>query len=152
MDEYGNTILDCIYRVSQEEMSILWEVIISVILSKQKYMYMCPIPSDFRGRAIWMYRSLDLSPNIVLHSRRAASLYEASESVWSVRWPLRLLIVTLYECCAKFRTFAQLSNMGDMLYVYGFCDAKRCYSNLPQQISTISPVKVATVSKISIFF
>jgi hypothetical protein len=30
-----------IYRVSQEEMSIFWEV----ILSKKLYMYMCPIPN-----------------------------------------------------------------------------------------------------------
>ena len=29
------------YRVSQEERSIFWEVIISVILSRKVYMYMC---------------------------------------------------------------------------------------------------------------
>jgi hypothetical protein len=37
-----------IYRMSQEEKSILWDVIVSVILSKKLYMYMCPIPNGFR--------------------------------------------------------------------------------------------------------
>jgi len=53
-------------------MSIFWEVIVSVILSKKVYMYMCPIPNDFRDRAISLNRSLDLAPNIVLHSRHTA--------------------------------------------------------------------------------
>jgi hypothetical protein len=41
-----------LYRVSQEERSIFWEVIVSVILSKKVYMHMCPIPNGFRDRAI----------------------------------------------------------------------------------------------------
>ena len=41
-----------IYRVSQEESSIFWEVIVSVILSKMLYMNMCPIPNGFRDTAI----------------------------------------------------------------------------------------------------
>ena len=41
-----------IYRVSQEERSIFWEDIVSVILSKNVYMNMCPIPNVFRDRAI----------------------------------------------------------------------------------------------------
>jgi len=41
-----------IYRVSQEERSIFWEVIVSVILSKKLCMNMCPIPNGFRDRAI----------------------------------------------------------------------------------------------------
>jgi len=81
MGEYGNTILECIYRMSKEEMSIFWEVIASVILSKKAYMYMYPIPSVFRDRAISLYRSLNMAPNIVLHSSRIAPLYEACESV-----------------------------------------------------------------------
>jgi hypothetical protein len=36
-----------LYRVSQEEMSIFWEVIVLVILSKKVYIYTCPIPNDF---------------------------------------------------------------------------------------------------------
>ena len=41
-----------IYRVSQEERSIFREVIVSVILSKNVYMNMCPIPNGFRDTAI----------------------------------------------------------------------------------------------------
>ena len=41
-----------LYRVSQEESSIFWEVIVSAILSKNVYMNMCPIPNGFRDRAI----------------------------------------------------------------------------------------------------
>jgi hypothetical protein len=37
-----------LYRVSQEESSIFWEVVVSVILRKNIYMNMCPIPNDFR--------------------------------------------------------------------------------------------------------
>ena len=39
----------------QEERSIFWEVIVSVILSKNVDMNMCPIPNGFRDRAISMY-------------------------------------------------------------------------------------------------
>jgi hypothetical protein len=46
-----------IYRTSQEERTIFWEVIVSVILSKKVYMYMCPIPNGFRGTAISLYSS-----------------------------------------------------------------------------------------------
>jgi hypothetical protein len=41
-----------ICRMSQEERSIFWDVVISVILSKKLYMNMCPIPNGFRDRAI----------------------------------------------------------------------------------------------------
>jgi hypothetical protein len=47
-----------IYRVSEEERSIFWEVIVSVILSKKVYMYMCPIPNGFRDTAISLHSTL----------------------------------------------------------------------------------------------
>jgi hypothetical protein len=45
-------LIAILYRVSQEERSIFWEVIVSVILNKKLYMNMCPIPNGFRDRAI----------------------------------------------------------------------------------------------------
>jgi hypothetical protein len=45
-----------IYRVFQGEKSIFWEVIISVILNRKLYMYMCPIVNGFRDGAISLYR------------------------------------------------------------------------------------------------
>jgi hypothetical protein len=47
-----------LYRISQEERSVFWEVIGSVNLSKKLCMYMCPIRNDFRDRAISLYRTL----------------------------------------------------------------------------------------------
>jgi hypothetical protein len=47
-----------VYRVSQEEMSVFREDIVSVILSKKVYMCMCPIPNGFRDRAISLYSTL----------------------------------------------------------------------------------------------
>jgi hypothetical protein len=47
-----------LYRVSQEERSVFWQVILSVILSKNVCMYMCPIPNSFLDRAISLYSSL----------------------------------------------------------------------------------------------
>jgi hypothetical protein len=65
------------HRMFQEERSIFWEVIVSVILSKKLYMNMCPIPNGFRDRAIWLYSGLAWAPSIVLPSRPAAPLSEA---------------------------------------------------------------------------
>jgi exonuclease III len=41
-----------IYRVSQEERTIFWEVMVSVVLRKKLYKNVCPIPNGFRDRAI----------------------------------------------------------------------------------------------------
>jgi hypothetical protein len=41
--------------VSQEDRSILWEVTVSVILSKEVYMYMCPIPNGLLDKTISLY-------------------------------------------------------------------------------------------------
>jgi hypothetical protein len=44
-----------IYKMSQEERSLFWEVIVSAILSTKVYMYMCPIPNGFQDRVISLY-------------------------------------------------------------------------------------------------
>jgi hypothetical protein len=42
--------------MSQEERSIFWEAIVSVILSKKNiYTYMCSIPNRFRDKDISLY-------------------------------------------------------------------------------------------------
>jgi hypothetical protein len=46
-----------IYRVLQEKRSAFWEIIVSVILSKKVYVYICPIPNSFRDSAILLYSS-----------------------------------------------------------------------------------------------
>jgi hypothetical protein len=50
-----------IHRMLQESRSIFWEVIVSVILSKEVCMYMRPIPNGFRDSAIplWSPKTVD---------------------------------------------------------------------------------------------
>jgi hypothetical protein len=55
----------CIYRMSQEERSIFCEVTVWVILRKEVYMNMCPIPNGFRYLARGI---LNLARNIFLPS------------------------------------------------------------------------------------
>jgi hypothetical protein len=47
-----------VYRVSQKEMSIFWEVVVLVIVSKKVYMYIYLIPNCFRDIAISCHRQL----------------------------------------------------------------------------------------------
>jgi hypothetical protein len=47
---YLSFTIELLYRVFQEERSVFWEVIVSVMLAKKLYMYMCPIPNCFRDR------------------------------------------------------------------------------------------------------
>jgi len=78
----------CIYMygVSQEERSIFWEVIVSVILSKNVYMNMCPIPNGFRDRAVWMYNRKIVDKKEVLRVRTVSNtdIYCSSDSVGTV--------------------------------------------------------------------
>jgi hypothetical protein len=55
---YVYNIVNSIYKVSQEERSVFWGVMVSVILSKELYTYMCPIPNGLRERAISLYSTL----------------------------------------------------------------------------------------------
>jgi hypothetical protein len=54
--------------VPQEERSIFWEVIVSVILSKNVYMNMCPIPVS----AIELFHCTDEQHAISLHELQSA--------------------------------------------------------------------------------
>jgi len=84
-------LTDCIdikvhvYRVSQEERSIFWEVIVSVILSKNIYMNMCPIPNDFQDRAIRMYNHKTVDKKDILRVRTVSNtgIYCSSDRVGS---------------------------------------------------------------------
>jgi hypothetical protein len=61
----------CIYRVSQEERTIFWEVIVSLILSK-KTLYEHVSYSERFPRYESHFSGLAWAPNIVLPSRPAA--------------------------------------------------------------------------------
>jgi hypothetical protein len=67
--------------MSQEETSIFWEVILSVILSKKvyMYMYMCPIPNSFQDRAISLYSSKTVDKKEILHIVSNTVIYCSSD-------------------------------------------------------------------------
>ena len=70
----------------QEERSIFWEVIVSVILSKNVYMNMCPITNGFRDRAIWMYNRKIVDKKEILRVRTVSNtgIYCSSDRVGTV--------------------------------------------------------------------
>jgi hypothetical protein len=72
------------YTVSHEERAIFWEVIVSVILSKNMYMYMCPIPNGFRDRTISLYSSKIVDKKQILHTVSNTGIYRSSDKVGTV--------------------------------------------------------------------
>ena len=73
-------------QVSQEERSIFWEVIVSVILSTNVYMNICPIPNGFQDRAIWMYTRKIVDKKEILRVRTVSNtgIYCSSDRVGTV--------------------------------------------------------------------
>ena len=71
---------------SQEERSIFWEVIVSIILSKNVSMNMCPIPNGFRDRAIWMYNRKIVDKNEIFRVRTVSNtgIYCSSDRLGTV--------------------------------------------------------------------
>jgi hypothetical protein len=72
-----------VYRVSQEEISIFLEVILSVILSKSVYIHMCPIPNGFRDRAVSLY-SCKIVDKEILRIDSNIGIYCSSDKVGTV--------------------------------------------------------------------
>jgi hypothetical protein len=70
--------------VSQEENSLFWEVIVSVILSKKFFKYMCPVPNGFRDRAISLFRSKIVDKKEILRTVSNICIYCSSDKVGAV--------------------------------------------------------------------
>jgi hypothetical protein len=68
----------------KEERSIFWEVMVSVILSKKMYIYMCPIPNGFRDRAISLYSSKIVDKKEILRTVSNTGIYCSSDKVGTV--------------------------------------------------------------------
>ena len=64
-------------------MSVSWEVILSVILSKRVCMYMCPIPNGFRDRAVSLY-SCKIVDKEILRIDSNIGIYCSSDKVGMV--------------------------------------------------------------------
>jgi hypothetical protein len=65
-------------------MSIFCGVMVSVILSKKVYMYMCPILNSFQERAISLYSSKIVDKKKILHTVSNTGIYCSSEKVGTV--------------------------------------------------------------------
>jgi hypothetical protein len=65
-------------------MSIFWEVTVSVILSKNLYMYMCHILNDFRDRAVSLYSSKIVYKKEILRTVSNTVIYYSSDKVGTV--------------------------------------------------------------------
>ena len=83
---------------------VFWDVIVSVILNKNVYMNMCPIPNGFRDRAIWMYNRKIVDKKEILRVRTVSNtgIYCSSDRVgtcsykhfcleWPILWPPRIM-------------------------------------------------------------
>jgi hypothetical protein len=73
-----------LYRMSHGERSLFSEVTVSVILSKNLYVYMCPIPNSFRDRAISLYSSKIVDKKQILRSVPHTGIYGSSDKVGTV--------------------------------------------------------------------
>jgi hypothetical protein len=90
-----------IYRVSQEERKIFWDVIVSVILSKKLYMNMYPIPNGFRDGAILVGLGrpvLSFPPTLLREGR----------SIFSDVIVLDILSKNFVRTCVLFRTVSEI--------------------------------------------
>jgi hypothetical protein len=72
------------YRVSQEERSIFWKVVVSVNLDKNMYIYMCPIPNGSRDRDISRHRCKFVEKKEILRSLSNTGIYCSSDKVGTV--------------------------------------------------------------------
>jgi hypothetical protein len=63
---------------------MFWETIVSVILSKKVYMYMCPFPKGFRDRAISLYSSKIVDKKEILRTVSNTGIYCSSDKVGTV--------------------------------------------------------------------
>jgi hypothetical protein len=91
-----------VYRVSQEESSIFWEIIISSILSKKVYIYMFPIPNGFRDRAISVYSTL-----YTVQTSNTPCPHTSCKVHWCWRWNFRKRIIL-----GKLYQLSHLNNTG----------------------------------------
>ena len=95
-------------------MSIFREVLLSVILSKNVYMNMCPIPNGFRFRAILMYNRKIVDRKEILRVSTVSNtgIYCSSDrvgTVYSKCSKIPLSTSMHFATCVKTWRFVRLS-------------------------------------------
>jgi len=110
-------------QVSQDEISIFWEVIVSVILSKNVYMKMCPIPNGFQGmcnrkivdkKEVLRIRTVS-NTGIYCSSDRVGTVYNKCSKIppsTSVHFATRVKTWCVVRLSASWRSFMQAITSG----------------------------------------
>jgi hypothetical protein len=83
-----------------EKMSILWEITVSVILSKKLYIYICPIPNGFRDRTIDVNVRIKERQDALRRSNTSCP-HTSCKVHWCWRWNYRKYIILgkLHRLC-----------------------------------------------------
>jgi hypothetical protein len=71
-------------QVDRPSRPVFSVMIVSIILSRKVHMYMCPIPSGFRHRAISLYSSEIVNMKEILRTVSNAGIYCSSDEVGTV--------------------------------------------------------------------
>jgi hypothetical protein len=85
-----------LFKMSQEESVIFWEVIVPVILGKN---FTCPVPNSFRDRAISLYSSKMVVKKEILRTVSNTGIYCSS---------YKLAQFTLYNTISKISPSASM--------------------------------------------
>ena len=120
VNKYYVGIYIYIYRVSQEEMSIFWKIIVSVILNKRVYMYMCPIPNVFQERAISLY-SCKVVDKEILHAVSNTDIYcsiDIDSTVYPVQYTFENSNININAPCNSCVDMACCSSECILTFLY----------------------------------
>jgi hypothetical protein len=110
-----------LYRVSQEERSIFWDFIVSVILSKIVYMYMCPIPNGFRGGDSSLYSCRIIDKRKILRTVSHTGIYCSSDKIGTgclVQHIFENSTVNISELCNSCEDMACCSSEFILTFLY----------------------------------
>jgi len=113
--------LSTLYSVYQEERSIFWEVIVSVILSRNVYMNMCPIPNGFRDKSY-----LNVQPQNCWQQRDITCTYCFLYRYLLFKWELVQFIRNVRKFHRQYQCTLQLVWRHGVLFVWVRLDVPLC--------------------------
>jgi hypothetical protein len=92
---------------------------ISVILSKKLYMYMCPIPNNFQDRAISLYSSKTVGRKERFRTVSSTSIYCSSDkvgTVYLVKYILKNYTININALCKSSEDIVYSSSKCILMY------------------------------------
>jgi hypothetical protein len=106
-------------QVPQEERSVFWEVIVSIVLSKKLDMYMCPILNGFWDRAISQCSTL-----CTVQTSNTPCPHTSCKVYWCCWWnfPKCIILGKLYQLCDLNNKYRHWKQYVKSLYYRQFLD------------------------------